>query len=135
MRRMRSIERSFAAPSNPGLEKTVRRRATTKPERPLRAITSEDVAKASGGTPAKTLPQTGVLADARLDWKLLKRYDFDPLRFQRDQQRIANGTMNEASALVQSPLSPIRSVEPVTYAGQRAAEMRAIGEDALERGE
>jgi UTP--glucose-1-phosphate uridylyltransferase len=103
----------------------------------LRPLSTEEIAgtgqKISAKRPA--IPRTELLADPRLDWKLLRALDFDPVRFQQDQQQIALGVKSEQSAIVRDALAPIGDVESVAYSGPRYEEMRALGEAALSRGE
>lgn len=78
---------------------------------------------------------TNPLDDPRLDWKLLDRFGFDRLRFERDFDRMKRGALDQASATITGTIAPaVDEVTEVKYDGNHAR-FREAGEAALRAGE
>lgn len=76
-----------------------------------------------------------IFADPRLDPDHLSRFGFDRARFTEAHAAIQAGTLTEKSSLITSGLEPAPGVVDVPFSGPAAAELRAMGEAALRRGE
>lgn len=72
------------------------------------------------------------LDDPRLDWKLLRRFDFDEARFRRDQAAIAEGRLKSDTHTVQGEIRSAPGVVDVDFDDVTA---KTAGETALRAGE
>lgn len=87
---------------------------------------------ASVGSDSKSR-MTNPLADERLDWALLDRYDFDRERFEREREAMLAGTMSAEAAIVTGKIEPAGdAVVDVTFEDEA---IRELGAAALARGE
>jgi UTP--glucose-1-phosphate uridylyltransferase len=107
----------------------------------LRPLSQQEIGAAQTGRSGRIQradgARAGILGDARLDWKMLRKYDFDAARFGAEQQLIAAGKMKPADAAIAGPLAPIgdANVTVVKFEGPEYQKMKALGEAALRRGE
>ena len=94
------------------------------------------VALDSRGPGSETHPAMAhPLDDPRLDWDLLRRYDFDEARFRDDLERLRAGTLTSEASIIRGAIEPAPSAADVRFEGAEAETFRAAGEAALARGE